>query len=276
MKLVTILLVVFAVIFILWILAIRCRCSNPLMDELKKYRYAHRGFHEKPYVAENSITAFRHAVDHGFGSELDVHLLADGNLAVIHDSSLMRTCGLDIRIEDMTTEQIRKCRLEESYDSIPTLADVLNVYKNAHLPLIIELKVENGNFEDLCTELYRQLQSYSGLYCIESFDPRAVAWFRRNAPEVARGQLATNFIKGTHSGQGRLIDFVLTNLLMNIIAVPDFIAYEYKYRRNLSLMLARDLWSVDEANWTIRKKKTLLKSESLGNIPIFERFDPEK
>ena len=45
---------------------------------------AHRGLHdrEKP---ENSLPAFRAAVEHGFPIETDIHLLKDGNLVVFHD-----------------------------------------------------------------------------------------------------------------------------------------------------------------------------------------------
>ena len=70
--------------------------------QLLKYRYAHRGLHQKPEIPENSMAAFQHAVEEGFGIELDIHLTADGRLAVIHDSSLKRTCGADRIIEDMT------------------------------------------------------------------------------------------------------------------------------------------------------------------------------
>ena len=70
------------------------------LKELLKHRYAHRGFHNKPKVPENSMTAFCHAAAHGFGIELDVHLTKDGRLAVIHDSSLKRTCGGGYIISD--------------------------------------------------------------------------------------------------------------------------------------------------------------------------------
>ena len=72
--------------------------KKEMLEELLTWRYAHRGFHKKPTVPENSMTAFRRAVAEGFGIEPDVHLTKDKNLAVIYAASLHRTCGIDLNI----------------------------------------------------------------------------------------------------------------------------------------------------------------------------------
>ena len=51
--------------------------------------YAHRGYHCKPEIPENSMAAFRRALEHGMASELDVHLIHDGTLVVFHDDDLI-------------------------------------------------------------------------------------------------------------------------------------------------------------------------------------------
>ena len=79
-------------------------------------------------VPENSMKAFRMAVRHGFGSELDVHLTADGKLAVFHDDSLRRMTGIDRRIADMTWDEISKVRLIGTDSRIPLLEEVLDLY----------------------------------------------------------------------------------------------------------------------------------------------------
>ena len=61
-----------------------------VLEELKKYRFAHRGLHDKPEVPENSLLAFERACERGFGIEFDVHLTKNGKLAVMHDSGLKR------------------------------------------------------------------------------------------------------------------------------------------------------------------------------------------
>lgn len=109
------------------------------MGAPQKYRYAHRGFHDKPVIPENSLPAFRRAIEHGFGAELDVHLLKDGTLAVFHDSDLRRCANVDGQIEDLTLEELKQLRLEGTDEQIPTFDEVLALFESA-TPLIIELK----------------------------------------------------------------------------------------------------------------------------------------
>ena len=50
-----------------------------------------------PLRRENSLAAFRRAAERGLGRSWMSILLADGALAVVHDSSLRRVCGIDRR-----------------------------------------------------------------------------------------------------------------------------------------------------------------------------------
>ena len=134
-----IILIVLLALDLLFTLALRCRKGHKKWELLKKYRYAHRGFHDKPQIPENSLPAFRRAIEHGFGAELDVHLLKDGTLAVFHDSDLRRCTGTDGQIEDLTLEELKQLRLEGTDEQIPTFDEVLALFETA-TPLIIELK----------------------------------------------------------------------------------------------------------------------------------------
>ena len=135
---------------VLWILAVRGRTGHKGMDALHGWSYAHRGLHGKG-VPENSMAAFKEAKDAGYGIELDLHLLRDGNLAVMHDSKLMRTTGAEGRIEDLTTDQLSQYKLEGTSESIPLFSQVLHLY-NGEAPLIIELKAYNNNVAQLCSK----------------------------------------------------------------------------------------------------------------------------
>lgn len=102
---------IFAVLLILYLvllLLLRCRKGNETWAKLKPQRYAHRGYHDKPTIPENSMPAFRRAIEHGWGAELDVHLLRDGTLAVFHDSDLKRCANVEGQIEDLDLEGLRK------------------------------------------------------------------------------------------------------------------------------------------------------------------------
>ena len=68
----------------------------------------------------------------------------DGNLAVIHDSSLLRTTGREGDVEDLTVSEIKKINLESTDETIPTLKEVLDIFENK-APLVIELKPYKNN-----------------------------------------------------------------------------------------------------------------------------------
>ena len=264
-----VILIVIAVA-VLYLLAIRGRAGHPGWEDLIGWYYAHRGLHGNG-VPENSLAAFRQALEHGYGSELDVHLLADGNLAVIHDSLLKRTTGADGRIEDLTTEQLTDYRLEGTEEVIPTFRQVLDLYAGK-APLIVELKAEN-NVAALCEKTCRMLDDYQGTYCIESFDPRCVIWLKKHRPDIIRGQLAHNTL-GKKNKMPAILKFILSFQLENFLGVPDFIAYHYGTRKNFSNWLCRKLWKVQGVSWTLKSQEEFNTALAEGWIPIFEGFRP--
>ena len=136
-------LIVLLILFALWVFLTFPRRNHPKWALLRQYRYAHRGYHDKPNIPENSMAAFRRAIEHGYGAELDVHLMKDGRLAVIHDASLKRTAGADVLVEDLTAEELKQYRLEGTQEQIPLLEEVLPLFQGK-TPLIIELKAERG------------------------------------------------------------------------------------------------------------------------------------
>ena len=269
-----IILIVLLALDLLFTLALRCRKGHPKWELLKKYRYAHRGFHDKPVIPENSLPAFRRAIEHGFGAELDVHLLKDGTLAVFHDSDLQRCANVDGQIEDLTLEELKQLQLEGTDEQIPTFDEVLALFESA-TPLIIELKTARGNHQALAKAVCERLDTYRGEFCIESFDPFALIDVKKLRPEICRGQLSMNFEKDK-AGLPWYKRFIAGNLLLNFLTVPDFIAYKFEDRKGYCLRACVCTWGAQEVSWTIRKKEDLLACEADGSIPIFERFDPDE
>lgn len=253
-------------------LLLRGRTGHPLWPELRKYRYAHRGFHDKPQIPENSLAAFSRAIRRGFGAELDVHLLKDGTLAVIHDSDLKRCTGEDGTVEDLDMAGLSKLRLEGTDEHVPLFDEVLDLFEGK-APLIIELKTYRGNHRALAEAVCKRLDRYSGLFCIESFDPRAVADIRDLRPDFVRGQLTQDFFRHPE-GLPLYQQFILRNLFLNFMARPDFIACRFEDRKVWANRRAVDHLGVQEACWTIRSREDLAVVEAAGAIPIFEGFDP--
>ncbi|MBO5953556.1 MAG: glycerophosphodiester phosphodiesterase [Oscillospiraceae bacterium] len=257
---------------ILYILALRCRRGHKTLAALQGWSYAHRGLHGNG-VPENSMEAFRLALEGGYGIELDVHLMKDGQLAVIHDPSLKRTAGADVLIEDLTAEDLPKYPLEGTQEQIPLFSDVLALY-DGKAPIIVELKAERGNHAALAEAVCNLLGDYKGVYCLESFDPRVVHWLRKNRRCLCRGQLAENFLNNKKSKLPMFLKFVLTHQLENFLVFPDFVAYKFADRKNLGVWLARNIWGVQGVTWTVTSQADYDVAVAEGWIPIFEGFRP--
>ncbi len=274
MQAVWIILLILAVLCAVYFWAVKGRTGNPKRAQLDGHRYAHRGYHAEPDAPENSREAFRRAVARGFGAELDVHLLKDGTLAVLHDSELLRMTGKPGVIKDLTAADLPTCTLGKSSETIPLFSDVLEIF-GGKTPLIIELKTYHKNAAALCEATCAMLEPYQGLYCLESFDPRVVQWLRKNRPDLVRGQLSNNFLRDP-CGLSLPLAFMATYLLENLFTRPDFIAYKFEDRKNLSNRVCLRLWHTAGASWTLRTKADLAAAEAEGLWPIFENFDPEQ
>lgn len=237
--------------------------------------YAHRGFHDKPEIPENSMAAFRRALEHGFPVEFDVHLIADGSLVIFHDDSLERETGVKGEIEDYTLEDLKKLRLEGTDEQIPTFDEVLDLFEDSGLQLLVELKCARNNYKALAEAALKRLETYRGDFVVESFDPRAMMVVRKLRPDIVRGQLSQDFFRN-RDGLPYYQAVILTNLMLNAIVKPDFIAFKFEDRDNKALTRALRKPGRAEAFWTITNPDDYREVVRLGAVPIFEQFNPDE
>ena len=260
------------ILSLLYLLSLRGRTGHKGLQALQGWSFAHRGLYGNG-VPENSMEAFRLALENGYGIELDVHLMKDGNLAVIHDSSLKRTAGVDVNIEDLTTDQLKDYYLEGTQEHIPEFRQVLELF-DGKAPLIIELKAVGSNHGALSRAVCNMLDSYNGAYCLESFDPRCIYWLRKNRPQEIRGQLSQNFVKNKSSKLPFLLKWVLTANILNIMTRPDFISYQFCDRKRLGVNLCRKLWKIQGVTWTLKNPQEHKDAIEENWLPIFEFYKP--
>lgn len=260
-------------VIILWFFLHPGRCSDGQRAMMYGVNHAHRGLHTPDKtVPENSLAAFRAAVAAGYGIELDIQLTRDSYVVVFHDDTVNRVCGKTGRVDDYTLKQLRRFHLCGTQEQIPLFREVLEVI-DGRVPLIIELKTGPRNNE-LCQKAMELLRSYHGIYCIESFDPRIVAWFKKNAPQVLRGQLSDsrkNFIAGK---QNKYLAFFLGNLLTNVLARPQFIAYG-PGKKSFFVRFAEACGAI-RVCWTVRPDDDTAAKETENDAVIFEFYLPEK
>ena len=261
-----------AAVTTLGLYALKGRTGHPGLENLKGWAYAHRGLHGNG-IPENSMAAFRAALEGGYGIELDIHLLKDGNLAVIHDASLKRTAGAEVQIEDLTAEDLENYRLEGTDEKIPLFRDVMALFEGK-APMIVELKPMNNNHACLAEAACECLKDYKGVYCMESFDPRCIRWLRKKRPHIIRGQLTENFVANDDKLHPA-IRFLLTHNLLNFGTVPDFVAYKFDDRKDsFTTALCRHVWDVQGVSWTIKNQEDFDTAVKEGWLPIFEGFTP--
>ena len=98
------------IIVVLYLLMIMPRMvKRPDFRPFTGRLYAHRGLHNNETNApENSMNAFAKAVDAGYGIELDVQLTKDEKMVVCHDFDLKRICGKDVKVRDLTYEELQQ------------------------------------------------------------------------------------------------------------------------------------------------------------------------
>lgn len=245
-------------------------------EQMMPYRrkfIAHRGLFNHTDAPENSMPAFRRAVESGYGIELDVQLTRDGKLVVFHDPTLTRVCGINRMVRDCTYEELQGYVLEHSEERIPLFEEVLRLVDGA-VPLVIELKPEGG-WRRTAELMAGQLDDYNGLYCIESFHPLAVEWFRKNRPEVLRGQLATGFFHDIFGSGNVFAKMLSCNLLLNFKSRPDFVAYNVSCAFQPFFLMCKWLFPVVTVAWTVRSPRELAKAKKHFHAIIFDNFIPE-
>ncbi len=237
-------------------------------DKFEGYHYAHRGLHSKD-IPENCLRGFELACANGYGIEMDLRLSKDEVVMVFHDDDLHRMCGIDEEVCEYTCAELQELNLGSHADTVPTLEQVLAIV-DAKTPLIIELKASNDN-EKLCEKAYEILKNYKGDYCIESFHPNIVRWFRKNAPHVVRGQLSGR--RDREQNVPISAQFIAQYMLLNVISRPNFIAYNIEHKNILAFKIVRKLWRAYCVAWTVRDNELL--GDKNFDLFIFEGFEPQ-
>lgn len=166
--------------------------------------FAHRGWSGK--YPENTMLAFQKAIELGVdGIELDVHMTRDGELVVIHDEKVDRTCNGTGKIKDMTLAELKTMDASASFagmygvNPIPTLREYMELVKDLPLITNIELKTNIYDYEGLCEKVYEMIKEYhyQDRVIISSFNHYSVVRMKEMAPELKYGFLSESWLLDT-------------------------------------------------------------------------------
>lgn len=225
--------------------------------------YAHRGLH-RTGVPENSLAAFRGAINRGMGIECDVQRSADGQAVVFHDFELDRLTDATGPVGDRRADELTAITLKGSAERIPTLRQMLDEVAG-RVPILIEIKSRRGSFRHagaLCQAVCRALEGYAGPHAVMSFDPRVVRWFADRSPLTVRGLVMTE-------ENDKALPGIIRRHLWLWKARPDFLAYDIRdlpsrfagaqRRRGLPLL-----------TWTVRTAEHCERTRVHADAPIAE------
>lgn len=257
-------IMILIVLFIYLFLVAPRMWKRPDRTPFLPYHYAHRGLFDNDSDApENSLLAFQKAVDAGYGIELDVQLSKDNQPVIFHDASLKRMCGVDGMVWEYTLKELQQMKLANSNQTIPTFQDFLKIV-DGKVPFILEYKLDRPQTK-VCQLANEMLKDYHGTYCIESFHPLAVLWYRRHRPDVLRGQLSEEFFRDPKN-KGKHILTATSFLIFNFAGRPDFIAYNHFHANNISRRICKMLGALS-VTYTIKSKEEY--QRNLENFDLF-------
>lgn len=201
---------------------------------------AHRGIHNNIDIPENSLKAIKEALKENIPIEIDVQLTKDNQLIVFHDDDLKRMTNTNELVYNKTLAEIKKLKLLNTNENIPTLDEILKITNNQVL-LFIEIK-HTKKIELVCKTLVNNLNSYGNNYVIKSFDPKIIHWFKKNKPNITRGLIMMKHKKN-------IKNIILNNDLILHYCKPDFISistklYKTKRFQKISTKIPTILWTI--------------------------------
>jgi glycerophosphoryl diester phosphodiesterase len=151
--------------------------------------FAHRGgaFHPDIEGLENTLQAFRHAVELGYGYlETDVHVTSDGVLLAFHDEVLDRVTDSTGRIAETTYAEVQRALIGDS-ERVPTLAELFDAFPDVRF----NIDVKAPGAVPALVRFLDQREAWDRV-CVASFSGRRLRRFRR----LTHGRVATSASPG--------------------------------------------------------------------------------
>ena len=222
-------------------------------------------------IPENSLAAFKNAVDHEYPIELDVQKTVDDQLFVLHDYNTKRVCGRDFETKELHSDMLTKFKLLGTDQCIPLLADVLELV-DGKVPILIEIKNEKVSAGKLEYLLHEMLTAYHGEIALESFNPLSIRYMSKRNHDYIVGQLSYQF-----EGKDNIpapIRGLLKSCRLNFISKPDFIAYDIKSMPQNFLTALKNGGDTALLGWTVRDENDVRFAGSQCDNYIFEKVRP--
>lgn len=167
-----------------------CSCIDAQTQEIRVF--SHRG--GRMEHDENSIQAFRISYEAGYhGFETDIRMTRDGELVIMHDSSLERTSNGKGVVEEQTAAEIRQLKTKGGNNILflEELLDFLRDKPGLYVEFEMKTKPESLYPEDrlavYCKKLYKAVtdkRPADATYVFTSSDYRPLRYLQSHYPGV--------------------------------------------------------------------------------------------
>ncbi len=240
---------------------------------LKTLPVAHRGLHDDA-APENTLSAFRAAIQLGYAVETDVRLSKDGELVIYHDDVLSRLTQSNRKVIDCTIDELKKLLIEDK-EPIPTLQEFLDCI-GGRVPILLEIKpVPEANTKEFIAKIAAAFDCYEGEYAVQSFNPSYVKAYKKLRPAVPCGILATaGSTKADYNNSPvwRLKAYAVKHMSFNRSLKPDFISYCFSHYPTR----ATEKYKGIKLGWTVRSPQDEEYARKYADNIIFEGYLAEK
>ena len=251
----------------------------------KKHRFlierpfAHRGYHSrclvgsKKSIPENSLGAFRLAIENNLSIEMDIHLTKDLEIIVFHDFFLGRLTTKTGFVFSKNSNYIKQAKLSNN-ESVPTIEDALNLI-DGRVPILLEIKFSKHlkkNLEVFTGVLEKKLEGYNGDVALMSFSLDIIKYIRkRNLFGRIPLGLTTSF-PTIESLNNKIKNNKIENEI--ILNKLHFISQNWKGINNSRIKRLKKL-GIAILCWTITSEEIERSLEGLVDNITFEGYEPD-
>lgn len=249
-----------------------------ILDTIFKHPIAHRGLHDREKgVIENSKTAFKNAIEAGYGIECDLQLSGDGVPMVFHDPELDRLTKQTGKLSTLSAGQIGRVVLAGSKpnNTPQTFAQLLEQV-DGNVPLVVELKLQDkASNPQLANAAVTVAKDYQGPIVFKSFYPSILASIKTAGFAGPIGIIITEITKKSdHYNELTALErFIVHNLLHYPRSQFDFISSDHKALGLPAIRLLRK-FGFPVMTWTVNSFEIEKQTRGHADQLVFENYLP--
>ena len=229
---------------------------------------AHRGLHNEQFP-ENTLGAFKNAIDNDFAFEFDVRISKDGELGIFHDDNLLRLCGDARSFSELYATDFKNFKILGSEYHIPTLKETLEL-NCGKVPMLIEVKCV-WEYKKVAKAFSKIMKDYTGEYAVQSNNPLFLHYLHKLMPKITLIYLCSKTWEGDKTFP-KFMRELIYSLVLYRYSKATYISCQHDEINKKILKKAKGNLLL----WTIRNKDQAIAYKNCCKGIIFELFVPKK